>query len=569
MSDAVSLGGSDVSRRAFLRLAAGGFGLAVLLEACTPAPVAKPTASGPPATGPLPTYIPATGGPKPDLHSTDPRITDGFLRYPKDPPKSWTGGPPGSGGTLNVFMAAYYPAPTPRDQNATWKEVEKALNSTVNMTIIPNADYSTRLQVVIAGSDLPDLIHIGGGPVGNLISSQFVQAQMADLTPYLAGDAAKDYPNLAAIPGYAYRGSGGVFDNHLYGIPIHRYLPAFWFFRNTDIWDKEIGADVVPKDAEDFKKILEQLNRPQESRWAIGNFGPTNERMYGLVGFLEMFGAPNVWTLGATGKLIRDRETEPYKAAIGYMKDLLSSGLYPPDVQTAGDSRGNFLAGRFVVSTEAFGNGWNDMWRRGLQLNPQRHFTIVRPFSAVAGEKPRHFISGGTVAYNLLKKGSPDRVREILRILNYLSAPFGTQEDLLLTYGLRDQDYTVDTDSNPLPTQAGTSSATYVPWQYMAHRPYTWYQADLPGFAEAAFEIEQILVGVGVADPTRGFHSATQSRKGVAAEQAFHDGIADVLFNRRPFSDFDQLVNEWRTSVGDVIRKEFQDEISATSKTSY
>src|SRR5207302_10176021 len=99
------------------------------------------------------------------------------------------------------------------------------------------------------------------------------------------------------------------------------------------------------------------------------------------------------------------------------------------DVQPAAASRCTFSAGRFVVSTAAFGNGWNDMWRRGLQLNPPRHFTIVRPFSAVAGEKPRHFISGGTVAYNLLKKGSPGRVREILRILNYLSAPFGTQED--------------------------------------------------------------------------------------------------------------------------------------------
>ena len=97
-----------------------------------------------------------------------------------------------------------------------------------------------------------------------LISAQFVQAQCSDLTPYLAGDAAKDYPNLAAIPGYAYKGAGGVFDNRLYGIPIHRYLPAFWFFRNTDIWDAEIGADVVPKDAADFKKILQQLNRPQK-----------------------------------------------------------------------------------------------------------------------------------------------------------------------------------------------------------------------------------------------------------------------------------------------------------------
>jgi ABC-type glycerol-3-phosphate transport system substrate-binding protein len=117
-------------------------------------------------------------------------------------------------------------------------------------------------------------------------------------------------------------------------------LPAFWFFRNTDIWDKEIGADVVPQDAADFKKILQQVNRPQESRWAIGNVGPAGATMWGIASFLEMFGAPNAWALDSSGKLIRDRETEQYKAALGYMKDLIGSGLYPPDVQTSGDSRG-------------------------------------------------------------------------------------------------------------------------------------------------------------------------------------------------------------------------------------
>src|SRR5437870_5040720 len=202
------------------------------------------------------------------------------------------------------------------------------------MSSIPSADYSRRLQVVIARSDLPDLIDISGGPVGNLSSSQFVRGRMADLAPCLAGDAAKDYPNLAAIPGYAYRGAGGVFDNRLYGIPIHRYLPAFWFFRNTDVWDAEIGADVVPKDAEDFKKILQQLNRPQESRWAIGNYGPNGVNMFGLTSFLEMFGTPNMWALDPSGKLVRDRETDQFKAAVSYMKDLMSSGLYPPDFQT-------------------------------------------------------------------------------------------------------------------------------------------------------------------------------------------------------------------------------------------
>jgi putative aldouronate transport system substrate-binding protein len=546
-----------VIRRDILRITGGALALSVVNACARSSQQAQPTPAPTSATGPLPTYLAPTSGPKPDFHSSDPRITDGFINYPS-PVKTWNAAPPGAGGTLNVFVPAYYPEPAPHDSNPTWKEVEKALNSTVNMIITAMADYSARLQVVMAGNDLPDTIHIVG-TVANLISPQFVESQCADLTPYLSGDAARDYPNLAAIPGYAYQGAGGVFNNHLYGIPIHRYLPTFWFFRNSDVWDAEIGADYVPKDADDFKKVLQQLNRPQDGRWAIGNYagGPPSPTMYGLISFLEMFGAPNMWSLDASGKLVRDRETDQYKAALSYMKDLMGSGLYPPDFQTAGDSRGAFIAGRFVVSTEAFGNGWNDFWRRGLQQNPPRHFTIIKPFSADASIKPQHFITGGTVAYNLVKKGSADRVKEILRIMNYLASPFGSQEDLLLTYGLRDQDYTVDQSGNPTPTQSGLMNAAYVPWQYVAHRPYVWYQADLPGYAQAAFEVEQILVGIGVSNPTTGRHSATQSKNGIAAEQAFYDGVADILFNRRPFSDYDQLVADWRKSVGDTVRQEY------------
>jgi len=558
----------DLSRRRFLQLTAGGVGVTLLLEACAPAPAApKPTAASAAAgaSGPLPTYIPPTGGPKPDLQSADPRISIGYLNYPKEPPKAWTGGAPGTGGTLNVLMAGYYPPPAPRDVNATWKAVEKELNTSVLMTIIPGADYRARLQVVMAGSDMPDIIHVSG-PVNDLIASQFLQAQMADLTPYLAGDAAKDYPNLAAVPGYAWKGSGGVFDNRLYGVPIHRYLPAFWFFKNSTIWDAEIGATTVPKDADDFKKILQQLNRPQENRYAFGNSGPVAANMWGLSGFLEMFGAPNLWAQDSSGKLTRSFETEQYKAAVGYMRDLVSSGLYHPDAQTLTGTQGRdaFIAGKFVVSNEAFGNGWNDFWRRGVQQNPPRQYTIVPPFSSTAGVPPRHFISGGTIAYNIIKKGSADRVKEVLRIMDYLAAPFGTQEDTLLTYGLRDQDFTVDGSGNPAPTQPGIANSQYVPWQYISHRPYVWYQADLPGYSQAAFEVEQTLVNIGVGDPTRGLHSTTQSRRGVAADQTFYEGVADILFNRRQLSEYDGLVADWRNAAGDAIRKEFQDEIAAS-----
>jgi hypothetical protein len=39
---------------------------------------------------------------------------------------------------------------------------------------------------------------------------------------------------------------------------------------------------------------------------------------------------------------------------------------------------------------------------------------------------------------------------------------------MLLTYGLRDQDYSMDPAGNPVPGPQGLLNAAYVPWQYMA-----------------------------------------------------------------------------------------------------
>jgi putative aldouronate transport system substrate-binding protein len=263
--------------------------------------------------------------------------------------------------------------------------------------------------------------------------------------------------------------------------------------------------------------------------------------------------------------LIKDRETEEFKAAVGFMRDLFTAGSYWPDsLQAANNVRADFVGKKFAVSPDGQGNSWVDFWQRGLQANPPTRFGMINPFSAQDGQKPVHFLGTGFVSMNALKKASPDRIKELLRIMNWLASPFGSQEDLMLTYGLKDQDYALDAKGNPRPTGPdGVSRAGYVPWRYVSQHPWVYYQADLPGFAKASHEAEQATLPLGVDDPTNGFYAPTLYSKGANADMTWQDGIREIIVGRLPLSDYDKLTTDWRTTAGDQVRKEYMDAMAA------
>ena len=50
-------------------------------------------------------------------------------------------------------------------------------------------------------------------------------------------------------------------------------LPAgscTFFFKNTDMWNARVGANTQPADATDFKKIITELNDPNNGVWGMG-----------------------------------------------------------------------------------------------------------------------------------------------------------------------------------------------------------------------------------------------------------------------------------------------------------
>jgi putative aldouronate transport system substrate-binding protein len=246
------------------------------------------------------------------------------------------------------------------------------------------------------------------------------------------------------------------------------------------------------------------------------------------------------------------------------MRDLFTAGVYwPNSIQSAGNVRDDFAGKRFAISPEGQGNSFVDFQQRGNKVTPPTKFSMINLFPAQAGQKPTYYLGTGFVSMNVLKKNTPEKLKEQLRIMNWLAAPFGSQEDLLLSYGLEGSDYTLDDQGNPKPTPDGTGRAGYVPWRYIAQHPWTYYQADLPGFAKASYDMEHASIPYGIDDPTNGFYSPTAYGKGVQADNTFWDGVRDIILSRRPMTDYESLISDWKSATGETVRKEYADAMAA------
>jgi hypothetical protein len=48
--------------------------------------------------------------------------------------------------------------------------------------------------------------------------------------------------------------------------------------KNSAVYDAEIGQDYVPKNSDDFKRVLQALTKPSDNVWGIGSY--TNQMYY-------------------------------------------------------------------------------------------------------------------------------------------------------------------------------------------------------------------------------------------------------------------------------------------------
>jgi putative aldouronate transport system substrate-binding protein len=392
---------------------------------------------------------------------------------------------------------------------------------------------------------------------------QFLQATCVDLSPHLAGDAVKDYPNLANFPTYTWQGTGTVYGGNIWGVPVPRSVLASSIYVHQEILDG-MGA-AQPKSADEFKRILQQVSRPQDNQWGIGS-SVTNAFFVSTL-FLQIFGGPNNWRLETSGKLTKNYETDEFKAAVGYARDLFQAGLVNPNsgsIAVLGADQ-DFLAGRSVFYYSTWLALSTVFWPQAARLGPNIKMRGVEPFSADGKSKPVFFLGIGNFGNTYIKKANPERVKELLGVLNYLAAPFGTQEQMLMSYGLPNIDYKLDSTANPVPIAANSYVYNPVPFRYLTQYPGVQYNTTNPqDYAQVVHPAELAMAAAGIQDPVLSLYSPSFPNLNATLQLALNDGVSDIVQGRRPLGDLNQIVADWRTKGGDKIRGEYQDALAAT-----
>jgi putative aldouronate transport system substrate-binding protein len=264
------------------------------------------------------------------------------------------------------------------------------------------------------------------------------------------------------------------------------------------------------------------------------------------------------------GKFTKDIESDQFKAALGFTRDLYAMGVYFPDpTLNITTEKIPFKGGNAAINA----NGWVtylEFWNDGVNQKPPVKFRVLDPMSFDGSMPIRHQFHG-VVGMTAIKKGSPERVKELLRIEDFLAAPFGSQESLLLEYGVKDIDFAFDAQGNPVKTTQGQAD-TLVPWVSLAAHPPVLYNAIDSDFARAAYAEEKAMVPLMLNDPSVGLYSPTGASRGGQLIQRFADGLGEIVTGRNPLSNLGQLLRDWRAGGGDQMRREYEQLYAASQR---
>lgn len=225
--------------------------------------------------------------------------------------------------------------PNPDESLNMYAQCEKATGIKVNVTVIPESDYSSKLNQMVSTKDSSaDIFVVWENDIKN-----FAQAGgIISLDDYLAGSSIKTDDMIDAVSKLS-EGLGGT-----YGLPWCAATELMYY--NKDMFD-EAGIDYPTNDwsYDDFKSAAEKLTKKNGDSTDVYGFDlPNLQTWWAGVG-----GAGDQVYDPASGKMVIG---DGAKSFVSDCADMVSNGVMP---EPSSDTADNFASGKAAMS-------WQGSW---------------------------------------------------------------------------------------------------------------------------------------------------------------------------------------------------------------
>lgn len=488
------------------------------------------------------------GIPEPSIAGVRP-VPDGYEQFPDTLVDAISERPGSSGQQINAMVPAWGPAPPGINQSAYLAAVNAELGVPVNFSVQDGTTYADKLNAMLGARDVPDLLCVPEWEVSKLPRfSDAVAALFEDLTDYLSGDAVSNYPMLATFPAGAWRNA--FWNERLMAIPNPTDGPFPWaLFYRKDLLDA--AGLSYPTSMDELFEIGKQVTDPAKGVWAFSD----------IFAMVQMFyrtpGTDDGWRLRPDGTPEFKYETPEFRQAVEFMARVYRAGLVHPDlVASKGANAKQLLEGGKIVFHQDGLGMWQPMQAEQQKVTPNFNIQPVPIFSATGGD-PLVWGDDDPISFTFIKKGlGRARVEELLRVINWCSAPFGTQEFHLREYGVAGRHHTQG-PNGPVKTDLGFKEIANQYFFISGRSPVIQPYPETPNYVRDVLTYSNAMVKYLEKDPWAGLKLEMPARF-KAGLVPTEDKITDILRGRRPLSDLDQVIREWRTSGGGDEAREFR-----------
>lgn len=470
-------------------------------------------------------------------------IPNGFLRYPSRLVRVVAQKPGRGGEPIRSMSAGWGPTPPGRGRNS----YVDALNEELGVPLAPNVQdgntFAAKLSAVLGARDVPDLLSAPTWEIAKIPRfSQAVTALFTDLTEYLSGDAVRAYPNLATLPTAAWQHS--VWNARLAAVPYPTDGPFPWaLFYRKDLCDRA-GIE-APKTIDALYDLGKRMTDASRGVWAFGNVFQMVQMLFKCPGCL------GGWRKKAGGGLEHKYELPEFVQALDFTARLYRDGLVHPDIvaSSGSDQKQLFNAGRLIVCQDGLGM-WRGTQSEQARITPGFNVQPIPLFSALGGD-PLAWAGEEPIFYTFVKKGlGRERTEELLRVMDWCAAPFGSVEHELNQYGIEGQHFTRAADGSPMQTELGRRELADQFRLLGGRVPSLVGTADVPHFVTDLLGYSRATYAHRENNPFHGIKlelPPTYARVTLATE----DKLNDIVRGHRPLADLTRIVDEWRRGGGD------------------